>query len=100
LDPQRCDQGWTPKDFSFSNGRSREFQKTGPLLTEMGSGPFVSMRMRAFSQWRAGEDKGTCNLDNESRPAIGPLPDGSDPSLSGFRFGAAQAPIFLRRASR
>ena len=38
--------------------------------------------------------------DTASKPAIGPLPDGSDPSLAGFRFGGAQAPIVLRRASR
>jgi beta-galactosidase len=34
------------------------------------------------------------------KPAIGPPPDGSDPSLAGFRNRGAQAPILLRRANR
>jgi beta-galactosidase len=33
-------------------------------------------------------------------PAIGPLPDGSDPSLGSFRRRGTQPPILLRRASR
>jgi beta-galactosidase len=34
------------------------------------------------------------------RPAIGPPPDGSDPSLAGFRNRGGQMPIVLRRANR
>jgi beta-galactosidase len=34
------------------------------------------------------------------KPAIGPPPDGSDPSLGGFRNGNVQPLIILRRASR
>lgn len=34
------------------------------------------------------------------RPAIGPPPDGSDPSLAGFGRGQAPGPMVLRRATR
>ena len=39
-------------------------------------------------------------MEGASRPVIGPPPDGSDPSLAGFRFGATPPPIILRKASR
>jgi beta-galactosidase len=39
-------------------------------------------------------------VETGPRPAIGPLPDGSDPSLAGFRSRGTQPPILLRRASR
>jgi hypothetical protein len=39
-------------------------------------------------------------IETGPRPAIGPLPDGSDPSLGGFPGRGTQPPILLRRASR
>jgi beta-galactosidase len=42
----------------------------------------------------------TRTADSGPQPAIGPPPDGSDPSLAGFRNRGAQVPILLRRANR
>jgi len=38
--------------------------------------------------------------ETRPKPVIGPPPDGSDPSLGGFRNRGAQAPILLRRVNR
>jgi beta-galactosidase len=42
----------------------------------------------------------TTPAETGPKPAIGPPPDGVDPSLAGFRNRGAQAPILLRRANR
>ena len=61
------------------NGQEIELRKTTPPLT--GVAPAYPPETGA-------------------KPVIGPPPNGSDPSLAGFRAGGAQPPMLLRRASR
>ncbi len=67
-------------------------QYTGHLMVDV-----IELRPEGFAGQRPERKQAK---PSEARPAIGPAPDGSDPSRSPFRGSGASGPIYLHRVER
>jgi beta-galactosidase len=79
------------------DGKNISFRVGATTYTGTINGDQIELRRTSPPRPGAGS---ASPVETGPRPVIGPLPDGSDPSLGGFRNRGTQPPILLRRASR